>query len=178
MNANLSLNVETVPPTQEEIEAMVASYGNLPESDYAHPMRVHGPDPLQGFEIDFSGLSHKPTGYTLDLMQDVLWMERGLFFDDVEYLAEGRIPIPDNMLVVFQGDLVLGAPVGQVKYDTKILRINFAKSEGENQAYADIIHVHADNVKSAIPMLELTLPIESIEVVNGMLTSNEEAVDG
>lgn len=173
-------------PTEDEIEQMVASFGkDIHPADLAHRVRLSsGPDPLQGFDIDFTGLKHKPTAYTLDFMQDILWMERGLFFDDVEYIAEGRVPIPDHMIAVFYGDylpgqslntdvMTLPADRGKSLRESKMLRINFVKDEEDDKAYAEILHVNAPDTISSVPMIELVFSIESIEVIEGMMVESD-----
>jgi hypothetical protein len=120
--------------------------------------------------------------YTLDLLQSVFWFERGLFFDDVECIAEGKVPMPDYMMVICKGaykaDIVDVLNGVKGERETKILRINFVKDDEEDQVYGEILHVHAAGVKKEVPTMEITVAISDIEVVNGTLVDSEEAVSG
>jgi hypothetical protein len=162
--------VETAEPTPEEIEAMIESFGNLPPEEYARPMKPATPDPLQGFDIDFDGFKHKPLAYTLNIGDNTLWISRGMFFEDVKYIPEGRLPIPSSIFVNVSGDPV-PSPEGPIR-ETVTLRIDFVKDEN-NDAWADIDHIDAKNATSAVPSLELVLHIESITTVDGVVVEKE-----
>lgn len=157
-------------PTPEEIEKMAANFGNLPDSDEykASPLPTHA-DPLQGFDITFLGLDHLPIAYTLNLMDEVLHIKRGLFFDDIKYLPTGRIPLPESILVRVEGDFKLTPASRDHVREQTFLRIEFEVLAGDDRPYAEILDVDAENTGRAVPMLELALPIANITVADGIV---------
>lgn len=170
------LLVHTVAPTDEEVAAMVANFGNLPDVDFERPMKPAVAQPLQGLDIQFDGFDHQPQTYTLNFMDDTLWIERPMFFDDVKHLPNGRIPVPCYVFATVMGArLTDHSPEAAATYESALLRIDFEKDEN-GDSWASLVHLDAKSI-STITKLELVLHIEKIEAVDGV-TIDEETDHG
>lgn len=157
-------------PTQEEIAEMEKNFGNLPEWAKKVPfssVTEEAPLPIKYSEVDFDGFDHKPIAYTFDFTQNLFWMQRYLFLDDIEHLTQSKIPVNDYMMVAFS--------------EEKVLRVNFMYEVDEDgnegdTVYAQIISVSQDvEEQSGRACIELVVPISSIEVVEGLVVAEGSA---
>lgn len=156
-------------PTPEEIAEMEKNFGNLPTwaKQVTKATKEEGADPLKHSDVDFEGFTHKPIAYTFDFGQKVFWMQRYLFLDDIQYLSDAKIPVRDYMMVTFA--------------DEKILRVNFAYEADENgieedEVFAQIVSLtHDVEEQNGRACVELMIPIASVEVIEGIVISEENS---